>query len=296
MSSIKEYMHEVWSERDAEVSFLCPHCGHPASAWLKIPGDADEHTEEVSCLNNEDAHEWTVIIRHDENGYSAELEGDLEVEVSIDVGSNHYDEWEEPEPEPGAYGIFVGAMRDWNGNVSELSTMGGASSRNRMLFVTLYSILEAYLSDTIIGAAMEDVSVQRKMLKLDGLKDKQISLETILEKPDIVKDMVKTTLQGLSFHKLGAINGICESSFGKPILPRDKDDRNLVMTSIDKRHDCVHRNGVDKDGTMHTDITRGYLENIGGIFEDIAETLEDAIREAQAKKFFEVLGPEGKKG
>ncbi len=134
------------------------------------------------------------------------------------------------------------------------------------------------------------------MLKLDGLKDKQISLETILDKPDIVKDMVKTTLQGLSFHKLGAINGICESSFGKPILPRDKDDRNLVMKSIDKRHDCVNRNGVDKDGTMHTDITRGYLENIGGIVEAIAETLEDAIREAQAKKFFEVLGPEGKKG
>jgi hypothetical protein len=106
---------------------------------------------------------------------------------------------------------------------------------------------------------------------------------------------VKTTLQGLSFHKLGPINGICESSFGKPILPRDKDDRNLVMKSIDKRHDCIQRNGADKDGTMHTDITRGYLENIGGIFEDIAESLEDAIRDANAKKFFEVQGAEGKK-
>lgn len=288
-------MHEVWSQLDVEVSFMCPHCGHPASAWLKIPGDEDEHLEEVSCLNPEDEHEWTVVIRKGNNGYSAELEEDPEVDVSIDV-DDRCDDWEEPEPEPGAYGIFISAMRDWKINVSELSTVGGAGSRNRMLFVMLYSILEAYLSDTIIGAAMEDVSVQRKMLKLDSLKDKQISLETVLDKPDIVKDMVKTMLQGLSFHKLGAINGICESSFGKPILPRDKDDRNLVMKSIDKRHDCVHRNGVDKEGTMHTDISRGYLEMLGGVFEDIAETLENAIRDTKAKKFFEDLAAEEKKG
>lgn len=43
MSSIKEYRHEIWSQRDAEINFLCPDCGHPASAFLKIPGDQDEH-------------------------------------------------------------------------------------------------------------------------------------------------------------------------------------------------------------------------------------------------------------
>ncbi|RVP48130.1 hypothetical protein [Sinorhizobium medicae] len=288
MSSIKEYMHEIWSQHDAEINFLCPDCGHPASAFLKIPGDQDEHFEGVSCLNNEDPHDWTVIIRHDDlNGFSAELEEDPEVDVTIDVGGNAYDDWDEPEPEPDAYGIFRRAMADWKSNVRELSTPFGASGRNRMLFVTLYSILEAFLSDAIIGAAMEDVAVQRKMLKLDGLKDKQVSLDTILDKPDIVREMVKTTLQGLSFHKLGPINGICESCFGKPILPRDKDDRALVMKSIDKRHDCVHRNGVDKEGTVHEDITREYLEKIGGIFDEIAKALDYAMRLVQAEKFFE---------
>lgn len=33
MSSIKEYRHEIWSQRDAEINFLCPDCGHPASAF-----------------------------------------------------------------------------------------------------------------------------------------------------------------------------------------------------------------------------------------------------------------------
>lgn len=280
MSSVKEYMHEVWSERDAEVNFLCPECGHPAAAFLKIPGDLDDHGhyEDVTCLNNEDKHEWTVIVRHDDlSGYTASLKEDPDVDVDITVDNNVYEDWDEPEPEPDAYGIFRRAMADWKSNVRELSVPYGANSRNRMLFVTLYSILEAYLSDAIIGAAMEDVAVQRKMLKLDGLKDKQISLETILDKPDIVKEMVKTTLQGLSFHKLGAINGICESCFGKKILPRDNDDRTLIMKSIDKRHDCVHRNGADKIGVLHDDITREYLDKIGGLFEEMAKTLDGAM-------------------
>ncbi|MBY5828564.1 hypothetical protein ACC676_00415 [Rhizobium ruizarguesonis] len=289
MSSVKEYMHELWSQVDVEVSFICPHCRNRTAAWLNVPGGQEEHFAEVPCQFDEDEEGWTVIIRHDgENGWSAELEDAPDVDVTIKVDQT-YDDWEEPEPEPGAYAIFLGAMRDWKVNVSELSTVGGAGSKNRLLFVMLYSILEAYLSDAIIGAAMEDVEAQRKMLRLEGLRDKQVSLETILDKPDIVKEMVRTTLQGLSFHNLGPINGMCESAFGKPILPRDKDDRLLVMKSIDKRHDCVHRNGADKNGIAHTDITRQYLEKIGVLFDEIAETLENAIRAQQAAKFFENL-------
>ncbi|MGO7323262.1 hypothetical protein ACCS95_32075 [Rhizobium ruizarguesonis] len=288
MSSVKEYMHELWSQVDVEVSFVCPHCRNTTEAWLRVPGDQAEHSEEVACEFDEDEAGWTVIIRHDNDGWSAEVENAPDVDVTIKVDDT-YDDWYEPEPEPGAYGIFIGAMRDWKINVDELSTVGGAGSKNRLLFVMLYSTLEAYLSDAIIGAAMEDVAVQRQMLKMDGLKDKQINLETILDRPDIVREMVKTTLQGLSFHKLGTINGICESAFGKPLLPRDKDDRPLIMKSIDKRHDCVHRNGVDKNGNTHTDITRDYLERIGRIFVEMAETLDHGIRIQQAKNYFEDL-------
>lgn len=289
MSSVKDYLHEVWSQVDVEVTFTCPHCHNPVSKWLKVAGDDPEQFEEVACEFDEDEDAWTVIIRNDDGSWSAELEEDPDVEVTINVDDSSPYDWDEPEPEPDAYGIFRQAMGEWRRNVFDLSTPGGASSRNRMLFTTLYAILEAYLSDAIIGAAMEDVSVQRKMLKLDGLKDKQIRLETILDKPDIVSEMVKTTLQGLSFHKLGAVNSICETCFSKKILPQDNDDRALVMKSIDKRHDCVHRNGVDKSGVLHEDITPEYLDKIGELFEEMAKTLFDAIRLVQADRFFEDL-------
>ena len=262
----------------------------PGVEMAKGRRDEAEQFEKVACDFDEDEEAWTVVIRNDDGCWSAELEDDPDVDVTIKVDDNYgYDDWDEPEPEPGAFGIFLSAMREWSVNVREMSTEGGESSKNRLLFVMLYSILEAYLSDAIIGSAMEDVDVQRKLLKLDGLRDKQISLETILDRPDIVKEMVKTTLQGLSYHKLGAINGMCETAFGKPILPRDKDERAAAMKSIDKRHDCVHRNGVDREGKTHTDITPQYLRMMGSIFERIAETLENVIREKQAAKFLEDL-------
>ncbi len=290
MSSVKEYMHELWSQVDAEVTFTCPHCRNPVSKWLKIAGDDPEQFEEVACEFDEDEDAWTVIIRHDENGWSAELEEDPDVDVTINVDDS-YEDWYESEPEPGAYGIFCDAMGDWKRNLLELSTPGGASSRNRMLFGTLYSIAEAYFSDAIIGMAEIDTNLQRQMLKLKSLKDRRVTLTTVLQKPTIVRDMVKTALQALSFHDLKQVNWISEKAFKKSILPRDQEDRKLILMSVGKRHDCIHRNGRDKDGNQHDDITSDYLKKVGAIFESMAETLEEAIRDAKAKIYFQDLHP-----
>jgi hypothetical protein len=294
---MSELMIERWAAEpvDVEVSFLCPRCGHPAAAWLKVPGDDDDYIEEVSCLNPESDHEWTVRLRR-KNGYrTGSVEGHPGVDVSItELDTADDDDWDEPLPEPGAYGHFLDAMREWRGNVSAIGERDGGSSRNRMLYGTLYSIAEAYFSDAIIGSALADTNVQRQLIKLEalGLHDKQLSLDTVLDKPTIVRDMLRATLQGLSFHKLILVSRICETAFGKPILPKNKDDRALAVASVQKRHDCVHRNGVDIEGHKHTDITQDYLRKMGSIFEEMALSLESAMRDAQAKKFFEPIPQE----
>lgn len=73
-------------------------------------------------------------------------------------------------------------------------------------------------------------------------------------------------------------------------MPQDKDDRLLAIKSVDKRHDCVHRNGVDKQGNKHTDITQDYLRKMGSIFEKMAESLEGAMSDARVREFVESLG------
>ena len=278
------------------VVIHCPQCGTPAEAWLleaprfdpaspHTPIDLDLDVDCETCGNS-----FSVTVR----AYADEWDAFLTDDNSQKGTFEHFDYRpdQDPFPEPGSYGIFLEALEEWRFNVTDLGEANGESSRNRMLFTTLYSIVEAYLSDTIIGAALADTAVQRHMLKLDGLKGTVVSLETVLDKPNIVRDLVKTTLQGMSFHNLTAVNGITKVAFGKPILPSDNDDRALVMKSIDKRHDCVHRNGNDNDGNKHTDITQDYLRQLGAIFEIMVDTLENAMTDAKVARFFENLEPE----
>jgi hypothetical protein len=301
MGAMKELMIEHMSARSGtlklDVSFLCPICSHPAAAWVDMAADEDYLAEEVECLNREDSHSWTVELQDTATGVRGRISKHPGVDVSV-TPLDTSDDWDDPLPEPGSYGIFLEALEEWRYNVTDLGEEDGGSSRNRMLFTTLYSIVEAYLSDTIIGAAIADTTVQRHMLKLEGLKGTVVSLETILDKPTIVRDLVKTALQAMSFHNLPVVNGIAKVAFGKPILPDDAGDRALVMKSIDKRHDCVHRNGKDKEDNQHTDITVDYLRKLGVIFEAMAEGLENAMQDAMIERWFEEVpvDPDSKKG
>lgn len=296
MGRMKQYMMEQWEDQEVvepieiEVSFFCPVCAHPAASWVHFPGDEEEYSTDVTCLNPEEDHQWSVSITRDDDDYSGVLDQYPDNDVSVKAMDTS-DDWEEPLPEPGAHGIFMEAMRDWRSDVDAIAQPQGDSSRNRMLFTTLYSILEAYLSDSIIGSALVDVSVQRRLIKLKelDLHDKKLDLDTVLENPNVVRDMLRAVLQKFSFHKLVPVSRIAEISFGKPILPREQGDRALVVASVQKRHDCVHRNGIDTEGKQHTDITKDYLNKMGGVFEDLAAALEDAIIEAEAQRFFEDL-------
>ena len=288
MGQMKEYMIELMSQLDVEIDFLCPVCGHPVSASFKVDSDDDEHHEDVTCLNDEDEHEWTIVVLHQEGRYTAAVVEDPEIDVSLEV-EDHADFWEEPEPEPNSYEIFRAAMREWDRNVDELSVPAGYSSRNRMLFITLYAIVESYFSDAVNGNVVLEPAVQKQLLKTKGLglADIKISLETVLDKPEIVQDRIVIALKSLSYHNLLVVDAVSKLAFGRTILPKDPGERGLAVGSVRKRHDCVHRNGFDIEGTRHADITSQYLRKLGKIFEGMASALEDAIMDARKRRHFD---------
>ena len=288
MGQMKEYMIELMSQLDIKIDFLCPICGHPVSASFKMDPDDDEHHEDVTCLNDEDGHEWTIVVLHQEGRYAAAVVEDPEIDVSLEV-DDHADFWEEPDPEPNSYEIFRAAMREWDRNVDELSVPAGYSSRNRMLFITLYAIVESYFSDAVNGNVVLEPAVQKQLLKTKGLglADIKISLETVLDKPEIVQDRIVIALKSLSYHNLLVVDAVSKLAFGKPILPKDPRERGLAVGSVRKRHDCVHRNGFDIEGARHADITSQYLRELGKIFKGMASVLEDAIMDARERHHFD---------
>ncbi|MBZ9810718.1 hypothetical protein [Mesorhizobium sp. ESP-6-2] len=294
MGSAKEYW--MMTRPDHEVSFRCPDCGHLAAAHVRVPSVdegsrdsvSDERVEEIECLNCDSS--WTLEMCADNKGLRLELFGYPAVDISaspLDISDDNWDD--DPPPEPDAHSIFDNALQEWRVLLGTFSDeKDGDASENRMLFTHLFSIVEAYLSDAIISLAMADTKVQARMIKvLPILKDKTVSLETIAGNPNIVRDMVRSALQDVSFHNLINVDKICGVALGKPLLPDLKDDRDLLVASIQMRHDCVHRNGRDKSGKRHDIITNTYLAKLGKLFKQMATDLDARILHMNIERNFE---------
>lgn len=263
----------------------CPTCSSPVQGWpdempsCNLRADTAGDAEDVAYTDlycDECGSNFRVTIRAHMLGWDAFVADDPSISGTVD----HYDyrDDDEPPPEPNSYRIFIHGMIEWRKNVSNLGEKAGGSSRNRMLFMILYSIFEAYISDRVTSVAISNRTVIERLIKDGRLKDKIFSLENIFKNPNIVRDTIRETLQGLSFHNLEKTNALCLTAFGKEILPSDRIERSTIMKSVKKLHDCVHRNGVDREGNKNSDIDQDYLLKIGNLLEKIAENLEDVAK------------------
>lgn len=292
MGSMKE--HWIETRHDCEVSFACPSCGRNVSASVRAPSvdgdmrsDATEEASEVlECLYCDT--DWAVDLVATNEGLSATILDHPSAQVhlsTIDWSSDeHWEDYPEPEPEP--HGIFEQAFKEWR---VLLGTIGneksGSSSENRMLLVQLYAIVEAYLSDAIVGLALRDRVIRAKLISaIPSLSGKTVSLTTLAEKPEIVWDMVKSALQETSFHSLNNVDGICKRALGSSILPKEKINRDILISSVSLRHDCVHRNGRTKDGNLRDEITSQYLHKLGRLISGLAYDLDVRIGEIDLER------------
>lgn len=286
MGSVKE--HWLMTRPDHEVSFTCPECGARAAGYVRAPSiegsyredDFDEDQAEVDCPKCKSS--WTVEMRADINGLAIQVFEYPDVDVTASPLDFEDDDWrDDPPPEPDAYSTFEAAMQEWRILVGSLaSETDGSASENRMLFTHLFSIVEAYLSDSVIGLAMNEHEVQSKIIKvLPTLKGKTVSLDTLAKNPNILRDMVESALQDVSFHNLTNVNTICNAALGKPLLPKAKEDRDLLVASVQIRHDCVHRNGRATNGKRHDTITHTFLGKLGKLFKQMAKELNENILE-----------------
>lgn len=290
---------EQWLETrpDYSISIDCPKCRRHIWSNVRAPevedryeDEVDEQSETIECPYCDST--WSVDLTATSTSLTALVLEYPEVEVSfepIDWSNDRWDDYPDPEPDP--HEIFVNAHRDWRSSVREVANShNGAASRNRMLFVQLYSIVEAYLSDAIVGLALRDTGVQARLIPvMPALKDKTVSLVSLAGNPNILREMVRSVLQEASFHSLGNVNSITLAAISKPILPQDKAERALLMASIDLRHDCVHRNGRRKDGTERDEVTRAYLETMGRLFRTLAYDLNATISQVDVARQLSVL-------
>lgn len=202
---------------------------------------------------------------------------------TIEEMDNRYVEWlEQMEPEPDPWSIFNDAIDEWAKLTAKLSDpYDGRSGINRMLFMQLFAIIEAYLADSIQRLAFDDDDVARAVIRATPKLAKEVvTFGTLADKPTIVRDKAVETLRRTQYHNFEAVNALTTASLNHSIWssgPSGKGERDAIMRSVVWRHHCVHRNGRDLDGNLLDGITSPYLTEMMRRFVYMAEELDKAI-------------------
>ncbi len=120
-------------------------------------------------------------------------------------------------------------------------------SYEKLLFVSVITAMERYLSYTFINTVLDDPSLIRKVVESDPeFQKRKFTLNQLYEKMDAIKEETGKHLSGIIYHRLEKISRMYQSVLGVD-FPKDIPS---VYKAVKTRHDIVHRNGVDKDGKL----------------------------------------------
>ena len=147
-----------------------------------------------------------------------------------------------------------------------------------MVFSHQVTALEAYLGDTLINAVMDDATAMQHLIEQDGdLAREKFTLAEISKEPALVEHKVREHLRSILYHNLAKVDVLYNIALGISILD-DAKDKESLFKAVMLRHDCVHRNGFDKDGDELQVFTKKFVQDTADLIKDLAESIERAVR------------------
>lgn len=118
---------------------------------------------------------------------------------------------------------------------------------HNMLYAQVVTAVEAYLSGIFIHKVVNSAPLTRKLVESDPeLAKRQFSLKEIFTQWENLKILVAKHLKDFIFHDIKKVKPMYKS-----VLGIDFGDVSWLFRAVLIRHDCVHRNGFDKDGNQN---------------------------------------------
>lgn len=208
--------------------------------------------------------------------------GDHELIDDFRYGLEH----EEPEPDEwidysvpdDPFTIFMDSYHHTGDLLADHGKDHGGFLLNRMVFSHQVTALEAYLGDTLINAVMDDATAMQHLIEQDGdLAREKFTLAEISKEPALVEHKVREHLRSILYHNLAKVDVLYNIALGISILD-DAKDKESLFKAVMLRHDCVHRNGFDKDGDELQVFTKKFVQDTADLIKDLAESIERAVR------------------
>ena len=175
---------------------------------------------------------------------------------------------------------FANFMDSYHQTGDLLADHGGDGRHlfNRMIFAHQITAMEAYLGDRLIKAVEVDGAAFRRLLELDeDLSREKVTLAEIMTDPSLVQKRVREHLRSIQYHNLAKVDALYNIALNIRILALANDKAKLFNAVI-LRHDCVHRNGFDKDGIELNIFTKPFVQGTADQIRIFVEAIEKAVR------------------
>lgn len=276
------------SRYEAEVRFDCPVCGERTVKDVDVPetywsGDnADERfVEDDADTDCDNCNTGFTLHMQNSDGYVTALLYDHE-DVVVECGpadmvepdERDYDDLDIPEYPAAALSqglIDVRLVLIATASISYRDTI------HRMAFVQQFAALEAYLSDTLISQILDKPALLTKALtSIDELKDVRVSLADINKDPEVVKRLVGAHLRDMLYHNFAKIGSIYDATLGFGLFP-DNVVQKRMFKALPIRHDCVHRNGKDKEGNARTEVDEAFVLQVDNDIRAMLTWIENGV-------------------
>lgn len=138
-------------------------------------------------------------------------------------------------------------------SLSELSTLNSPSENpilQRMIYASVITIMEAYLSDTMKHHVLNRDAIKRRFVEShsSNLFNKKISKSEVFSFLDDLKRTLNDEIDQISFHNIDTVKDL----YKRVLLCEFPEEEQLskLRSSIFMRHDIVHRNGKKTDGNI----------------------------------------------
>lgn len=216
-----------------------------------------------------------------ENHSNTEARGH-EVVEDFDYGLKHeapqLDEWLDYDVPANPFTIFMNSYHQAGDLLANHGKESGSHLINRLIFSHQVTALEAYLGDTLLNSVAADAEAMQRLIDGDDELSKQkFTLTEIRKEPDLVERKVREHLRSILYHNLAKVDALYNIALGLRILNLAPDKAGL-FNAVKLRHDCVHRNGFDKDGNELVAFTKSFVSETADLILSFVESVEKAVR------------------
>ena len=142
----------------------------------------------------------------------------------------------------------------------------------RLLFANVIAALETYLSDTFINRTMGDSILFQRYLDTEKLfQERKFPMKDALRMVTEIKAVATKELIEMVWHNIGKVKTLYAD-----VLLVELGDLASIAKAVNIRHDIVHRNGRQKDGTDRA-ISAVEITDLIGLVRGLAARIDLAL-------------------